>query len=130
MSIVVRTLHGKQYAYVSRREGKHTVQTYLGPMTRKDVQAAVDILSQEKGVPVRVCRLFWDIDPASLDPSWHANAVIERVLELGDLHDVRWLQHRYPGTMIEQVLALSKGLSARSRTFWNLWFHRDVSCAS
>ena len=130
MSIVVRTLHGKQYAYVSRREGKHTVQTYIGPMTRKDVQAAVSALSQEKGIPVRVRRLFWDTDPGSLDSSRHANAIIERVLEMGDLQDMRWLQLRYTGTMIEQVLALSKGLSARSRTFWSLWFHRDVSCAS
>lgn len=130
MSIVVRTLHGKQYAYASRREGKHTVQTYLGPMTRKDVQTTVDILSKEKGIPAPVRRLFWDIDTEALHAGRHANAVIERVLELGDLQDVRWLQHRYPGTMIEQVLALSKGLSARSRTFWNLWFHRDVSCAS
>ena len=130
MSIVVRTLHGKQYAYVSRREGKHTVQTYLGPMTRGDVQAAVDILSQEKGIPVRVRRLFWDSDTESLDSSRHANAIIERILELGDLQDVRWLQHRYSGTMIAHVLTLSKGLSPRSRAFWDLWFHRDVSCAS
>jgi hypothetical protein len=42
---------------------------------------------------------------------------------------MRWLQHRYAGTMIAQVLTLSKGLSPRSRVFWNLWFGRDVSCA-
>jgi hypothetical protein len=99
-------------------------------MTRKDVQAAVDVLSQEKGIPVRVRRLFWDTDPGSLDSSLHAAAIIERVLEMGDLQDMRWLQLRYAGTAIAQVLALSKGLSPRSRTFWNLWFGREVPCAS
>src|SRR5450756_3069727 len=33
MSIVVHTIHGRQYAYVSRREGKRMIQTYLGPMS-------------------------------------------------------------------------------------------------
>lgn len=126
MSIVIRTIHGRRYAYVSRREGRHTVQAYLGPMSRPDVQATVDSLSEEKGIPVRLRRLFWDTDPASLDASLHAAAIIERVLEMGDLQDVRWLQRRYPGTMIVQVLTLSKGLSSRSRNFWNLWFHREV----
>jgi hypothetical protein len=130
MSIVIRTIHGRQYVYNSRREGKHTAQTYLGPMSRPDVQATVDSLSEEKGIPVRLRRLFWDTDPGSLDSSRYATAIIERVLELGDLQDVRWLQHRYAGTVIAQVLTLSKGLSPRSRSFWNLWLHRDVSCAS
>jgi len=130
MTIVVRTIHGGQYAYISRREGKRTVQTYLGPMSRPDVQAAVDSLSEEKGIPARLRRLFWDTDSQSLDSSRHAAAIIERVLELGDLQDMRWLQHRYAGTMIAQVLTLSKGLSPRSRVFWNLWFGRDVSCAA
>ncbi|MFA5789814.1 MAG: hypothetical protein WC976_01930 [Caldisericia bacterium] len=130
MSILVRTIHGRQYAYVSRREGKRMIQTYLGPMSRPDVQASVDSLSEEKGVPTRLRRLFWDTDPESLDLSRHATAIIERVLEMGDLHDVRWLQHRYTGTTIAQVLTLSKGLSPRSRVFWNLWFGREVPCAS
>ena len=130
MSIVVHTIHGRQYAYVSRREGKRMIKTYLGPMSRPDVQAAVDSLSEEKGVPSRLHRLFWDTDPESLDLSRHATAIIERVLEMGDLQDVRWLQRRYAGTTITQVLTLSKGLSPRSRVFWNLWFGRDVSCAS
>jgi len=117
MSILVRTIHGRQYAYVSRREGKRMIQTYLGPMSRPDVQAAVDGLSG-------------DTDPESLDLSRHATAIIERVLEMGDLQDVRWLQHRYTGTTIAQVLTLSKGLSPRSRVFWNLWFGREVSRAS
>ena len=130
MSIVVHTIHGRQYAYVSRREGKCMIQTYLGPMSRPDVQAAVDGLSEEKEIPERLRRLFWDTDPESLDLSRHATAIIERVLEMGDLQDVRWLQHRYTGTTIAQVLTLSKGLSPRSRVFWNLWFGREVPCAS
>jgi len=130
MSILVRTIHGRQYAYVSRREGKRMVQTYLGPMSRPDVQAAVDSLSEEKGIPTRLRRLFWDTDPASLDSSLHAAVIIERVLEMGGLQDVRWLQHRYAGTMIAQVLTLSKGLSPRSRVFWNLWFGREAPRAS
>jgi hypothetical protein len=129
MSIVVHTIHGRQYAYVSRREGKRMIQTYLGAMSRPDVQAVVDGLSEEKGIPERLRRLFWDTDPESLDPSRYATAIIERVLEMGDLQDVRWLQHRYTGTMIAQVLTLSRGLSPRSRAFWDLWFGREAPCA-
>lgn len=122
MSIVVRTIHGKQYAYASRREGKQTRQTYLGPMTDAEVRAHVASALQAKALPAQVRRLFWDTDPAMVDLRRNQDAVIERVLEFGGLQDVRWIQTRYPGSAIAHVLVSSKGLSERSRAFWKLWF--------
>lgn len=129
LSIVVRTIHGKQYAYASRREGRQTRQTYLGPMTDADVRAHVASASEAKALPARVRRLFWDTDPALIDLHRNQDAVIERVLEFGGLQDVRWVQTRYPGSAIAQVLESSKGLSERSRAFWKLWFRLEQADA-
>jgi hypothetical protein len=35
--------------------------------------------------------LFWDVDPASIDPRRHARARLERILGFGDETEVRWL---------------------------------------
>lgn len=129
MSIVVRTIHGKQYAYDSHREGRQTRQTYLGPMTDADVHARVASALEAKALPARVRRLFWDSDPAMIDLHRNQDAVIERVLEFGDLQDVRWVQTRYPGSTVARVLVSSKGLSERSRSFWKLWFRLEQADA-
>ena len=129
LSIVVRTIHGKQYAYASHREGRRTRQTYLGPMTDAEVRAQVASASEAKALPAHVSRLFWDTDPALIDLRRNQEAVIERVLEFGDLQDVRWVQTRYPGSAIARVLVSSKGLSERSRSFWKLWFRLEQADA-
>jgi hypothetical protein len=65
--------------------------------------------------------LFWDTDPARIDPAKHARYIIERVLELGESKDVRWLFREYPREEIERVLDLPRvQLSRKSKTLWSL----------
>ncbi len=128
MSILIRTMGNRQYAYLVRRSGTRTVQTYLGPMARADVAAKVAALRKEGCIPPPFYRYFWDTDPTAVDLHRHAAYVISRILETGSLHAVWWLQRQYPTNTILQVLASNKGLSARSRRFWSAWF--EVSRAS
>src|SRR5262245_26057051 len=39
--------------------------------------------------------LFWDADPASIDPRRHARYIIERILDLGDVEEVRWMARTF-----------------------------------
>jgi hypothetical protein len=128
MSVLIRTIGNRQYAYLVRRGGGQTVQTYLGPMARADVAAKVATLKDEGSIPLQFHRFFWDTNPAAIDLHRHAAYVIGRVLETGNLQSIWWLQRQYPTSTILQVLGSNKGLSARSRRFWSAWF--EVSHAS
>lgn len=128
MSVLIRTIGNRQYAYLVRRSGARTVQTYLGPMARPDVAAKVAALKEEGSIPSQFHRFFWDTDPSAIDLHRHAAYVIARILETGSLQAMWWLQRQYPTSTILEVLASSKGLSARSRRFWSAWF--EVSRAS
>jgi hypothetical protein len=128
MSVLIRTIGNRQYAYLVHRSGARIVQTYLGSMAHADVAAKVAALREEGSIPSQFHRFFWDTDPAAIDLHRHAAYVIARILETGSLQAVWWLQRQYPTSVILQVLASNKGLSARSRRFWSAWF--EVSRAS
>ncbi len=64
--------------------------------------------------------LFWDIDVKTLDPDKYPRYVIERVLDLGDMPEVRWLLHYYPATLIKEILRNSKAISHKSKALWSL----------
>ena len=65
--------------------------------------------------------LFWDTAPENIDPKKHSRYIIERVLELGEPEDVRWLFKRYPRSDIKRVMNLPRvQLSAKSKALWSL----------
>ena len=66
--------------------------------------------------------LFWDVDPKSINPRQHARYIIERILDLGDEKEVRWLVSYYSPRLIKEVIANSRELHAKSRSLWRLVF--------
>ena len=66
--------------------------------------------------------LFWDVDPRSIDPRRHARYIIERILDLGDADEVRWMARTYSRWLIRDTLARSRVLHEKSRSLWELVF--------
>ena len=66
--------------------------------------------------------LFWDVDPASVDPDKNAVYVIERILDFGYDKELEWLSHYYPESVIREVVENSRVLHDKSRSLWNLVF--------
>jgi len=65
--------------------------------------------------------LFWDTTPEHIDFKKNARYVIERVLELGEPEDVRWLFQEYPKSEIKRVFGLPRvQLSPKSKALWSL----------
>ncbi|MBI3354010.1 MAG: hypothetical protein HY034_03870 [Nitrospirae bacterium] len=52
----------------------------------------------------------------------NARYIIERILELGNLDAIYWLQMAYSSQNIIETLNTSRAVSKRSRIFWKLWF--------
>lgn len=80
--------------------------------------------SQSKPTPVpdEFYYLFWDADPKRIDLKKNARYVIERVLEIGDLKSLKWIQMLYPTNRIIETLKTSRKISPKSKNFWSIWF--------
>lgn len=64
--------------------------------------------------------LFWDTDPKKLDINKNAKYIIERIMDLGNDDEVRWMRQQYPKELLAQVSKTSKQLHISSRTLWTL----------
>ena len=65
--------------------------------------------------------LFWDVDPKTIDPKRHARYIIERILELGNDKEVRWMGHFYPTSLIRDILYRSRGvLHQKTKALWTI----------
>jgi hypothetical protein len=56
-------------------------------------------------------RIFWDVDPETLNYDEKASFVIQRVFERGDVQDIRTSRRYYGDAKIKEVLTQAKWLS-------------------
>ncbi|HEY4180402.1 MAG TPA: hypothetical protein VGM90_26345 [Kofleriaceae bacterium] len=78
--------------------------------------------------PAPVERLFWDVDPASLDLQEHVAYVMERVMVRGTWAAMKWLLAAYPAVTIRKFLESSRGraLPPEVIAFWALMSDANV----
>lgn len=77
--------------------------------------------------------LFWDVDFDQLRIPGHERYIIERILELGDVAEVRWMFQTFPRDLILQALRRSRNLSRKSALFWASFLEvptRGIRCLS
>lgn len=82
-------------------------------------------------IPDRIQRLFWDTDKKSVDRLSHHSYVIRRIMDYGDVEDVRWMLVTYSSEEIISVLKKSRGLSRKSGSFWGIHFgvpKEEIAC--
>ena len=73
-----------------------------------------------KRLPPELHRYFWDTDPKKLDINKYRQFVIERILEFGDEHAIRWLRKNFGDEAIKEVVCESRRISRRTANFWRL----------
>lgn len=65
--------------------------------------------------------LFWDVDPKTIDTRKHARYIIERILDLGNAEDIKWMWRHYRKPAIRKVFLLPRvQLHKKSKAFWEL----------
>ena len=122
MSVLLKTIGKKKYAYLAYRRGNKVVQKYLGPAESENVASRIEKLKSEKRVPPELSKLFWDTDPGIINLRANATYIIERILETGDMEALEWLQRIYPAKTIIEVFETSRKISPKSKNFWKIWF--------
>lgn len=122
MSILIKKIGNKEYAYLALRDGAKVVHRYLGSASDAKVAAKIAEHKAEKRVPDEYRSLFWDTDPDHIDIKKNAKYIIERVLEVGNMGALGWIQRLYPAQMMIEVIETSRKISEKSRNFWKIWF--------
>lgn len=61
---------------------------------------------------------FWDVPFEDLKIEKHAFLIVKRVLDRGNLSDIRWLVKTYGKDEIKRVITKTKDLSRPTGNFW------------
>ena len=77
-------------------------------------------------VPSFLHRYFWNCRVGDLDTEEHRSAIIETLLQYGDVEACRWMLRTYPENAIIPVLRRSRCISPKSKSFWGVYFHIDL----
>ncbi len=64
--------------------------------------------------------LFWDTDPKKIDTKKNAQYIIERVLDLGNDKEVKWLWNFYDKGFLKKIVEKSRCLRPRTKNLWTL----------
>ena len=111
MAYITKKINGKEYVYLSVREGNRVIQKYVGKKLEKKI-----------AIPPFPSYLFWDTHISKIHYSNNACYIVERILELGDPPAFQWLLKQYSTQKIIELMTLSRNLSLWSKNFWELWF--------
>ena len=82
-------------------------------------------------IPERIKRLFWDVNKDAVDMQSHRPYVIRRIMDYGDIGDVKWMLATYTAQEIMEVAKKSRGLSRKSAYFWSTYFNipkEEIEC--
>ena len=78
------------------------------------------IMNQQRNtqIPQSLHSLFWDVDFEKIRLKTHAFLIIKRVLDRGNLGDIRWLVTTYGKEAIKKVVMETKDLARPTGNFW------------
>jgi len=62
--------------------------------------------------------LFWDVDPAGINPETHWQFLVPRVMERGTLADVQAVWNYYGSEAVQSALLNAADLSAKTISFF------------
>ncbi len=122
MSILLKKIGKREYAYLAYRAGARVVHKYLGPAESGRVAQKISEMKASEKVREEYRALFWDTDLKNIHIRRNAGYIIERVLELGDLSALSWIQGIYPARKIIEAIETSRKISHKSKNFWRIWF--------
>ena len=84
-----------------------------------DMEGVGEFRYNERVIKLRQA-LFWDTDPQKIDPRKNAQYVIERIADLGNDREARWVLDFYDRNLLREVISKSRCLRPRTKALWTL----------
>ncbi|MEM3112478.1 MAG: hypothetical protein QXY90_05510 [Candidatus Anstonellales archaeon] len=85
----------------------------------------------EVKIPEEIKRLFWDVRKDELDLKLHRFFIIARIVDFGDMEDVKWMLKTYSKEEIVEVIKNRRGISRKSAIFWSVYLdipREEIQC--
>ena len=76
------------------------------------------IKKNQKIIPYEFRHYFWDCDFEKLTWEKYSFFIAERLLNYGNIKEVKWLLHISSTRFIKKVVKESKNLDKKTRNFW------------
>ncbi|MBD3366006.1 hypothetical protein GF360_01540 [candidate division WWE3 bacterium] len=76
----------------------------------------------ERKLPKSFKVFFWDTPLENISIDKHYKFIIERILEWGDLEEIKWLNKTYDRKKIVETLKNSKNISPKTGNFYALYY--------
>ena len=73
-------------------------------------------------IPSDFSKYFWDTDPKKLSIDLNKTYIIERLLELGDLEELAWVNTTYSKEDITKTIQKSRRISPKTGNFFSLYY--------
>lgn len=82
--------------------------------------------------PLKNQSLFWDTDPSKIDKEKNKEYIISRILESGNINDIKWLNKNYSKEEISRVVVNTGRISRKTAIFWKnvLDIKEEIKCLS
>lgn len=64
--------------------------------------------------------LFWDVNPNKIDTKKNAQYIIERIADLGNDKEAKWLLSFYSKPLLRKIIVKSRCLRPRTKALWTL----------
>lgn len=64
--------------------------------------------------------LFWDVDPKKIDTKKNAQYIIERIADLGDDKEARWVFDFYDKRFLKKIITKSRSIRPDTKRLWEL----------
>jgi len=73
-------------------------------------------------LPKHLHKYFWDTDVKAVDAKKDRDYIIWKLLEYGDINDLKWMFKSFSIRSIKKILMTRRGLSLKAVNFWRLFF--------
>lgn len=70
-------------------------------------------------------KYFWETDMEKIDIQKDAPYIIGRILEYGDIKDLKWALRIFNDSLIRKTILKNRGFSPKTANFWRLFFNLD-----
>ena len=67
-------------------------------------------------IPGKIKRLFWDVKKDGVDIDFHRSYIIRRIMDFGNMDDVKWMLETYSQDQIVEVVREEQRTLAKERT--------------
>ena len=76
----------------------------------------------QSNLPKNLNKYFWDTNISNLSLEKNSTYIIERLLELGDLNELEWLNKNYSKEQISKTLQSSSRISPKTGNFFSIYY--------